>query len=1023
MGNVERSKMNPLNLKPEHKAIREYYSELEKLTAKLNAKTEGAVAPLFANLLRHCAGQAGFTLIEQFSVKRPAQTIRVDGAVVDEFKLAHGLWEAKDSGDDLAGEIKKKIEKGYPKDNILFQSPTRAILYQDGSVALDADITKPEKLIEILKLFIEYEPPAYEQWGRAVEEFKLRVPEIGEGLLKLIEEQRKTNSEFVRAFEDFTRMVQESINPNIATQAVEEMLIQHILTERIFRTIFNNPDFATRNVIAREIEKVVQALTSRSFSRSDFLKSLDRFYGAIETTASTIDDYSQKQAFLNTVYEKFFQGFSVKAADIYGIVYTPQPIVNFMVNSVEHILKEEFGRSLSDENVHIIDPFVGTGNFIINIMRRIQKTRLPQKYAEELHCNEVMLLPYYIASMNIEHAYYDLTGSYKPYEGICLVDTFEVTEQMSIFGHENTQRIAKQRNAPIFVVIANPPYNAKQVNENDNNKKRLYPYIDKRVSETYVRDSKAQNRNSLSDVYVKAIKWASDRIKDEGIVAYITNNGFLDGYAFDGMRKHLEKDFSKIIHINLKGNARTSGERRQREAGNVFDDAIRVGVGISFFIRRNDRNTNTEITYYEVDDFLSSTEKHDYLDLGEWHGNLPGKRILKPDSRHTWLTEDLKKEFDSFITLYQKNQQSVFNVVSNGVKTNRDIWAINFSKLTLERNIRRFIDTYNSQVSKWAYLKNKVHIDDFVDNNDLLISWSRDLKLDLARGKVAEFVDEKIREEHYRPFVKEMIFFDKIINEEVYQFPHILPTKRHENTIICFTSPGSKLTGVFATKLLMDLNFFAGGAPIQCFAYYTYNEDGSNRNENITEWSLAEFRKQYKDPTITKWDIFHYVYGYLHHPGYRTKYAANLRRELPRIPYAPDFWAFAKAGKRLAEIHVHYEDQPEYPLTQVENPLKPLNWRVEKMKLSPDKSAVIYNDFLTLTGIPPAVYEYKLGNRSALEWIIDQYRVKTDPRSGITNDPNNPGDPDYILRLLKKIVTVSLETVEIVKGLPEKFEK
>lgn len=1009
-----------LNLKPEHKVIKTYYAELENLTGFLNAKTEGAVAPLFAAVLRHCAGQMDRTLVEQYPLKRNGQNLRLDGAIVDSFNLAHGYWEAKDTDDDLSAEIKKKVEKGYPRDNTLFQAPRRAVLYQNSNLALDADISHPEKLIEILKLFFEYEPPIIDQWQKAAEEFKLKVPELGEGLLKLIEEQRKQNPVFVRAFEDFTRVVQEAINPNISTQAVEEMLIQHILTERIFRKIFNNPDFTTRNVIAVEIEKVIRALTSHSFSRDQFLGSLDRFYGAIETTAATIGDYSEKQAFLNTVYEKFFQGFSVKAADIYGIVYTPQPVVNFMVNSVEHILKEEFGRSLSDENVHIIDPFVGTGNFIINIMRRIQKTKLPQKYANELHCNEVMLLPYYIASMNIEHAYMDLTGAYQPFEGICLVDTFEVTEQMSIFGHENTERIARQRSAPIFVVIANPPYNAKQVNENDNNKKRIYHYLDKRVADTYVKDSNAQNRNALSDVYVKAIKWASDRIKDEGVVAYITNNGFLDGYAFDGMRKHLERDFSKIIHINLKGNARTSGERRQREAGNIFDDAIRVGVGISFFIRNKDQKEKLEIIYYEVDDYLKSIEKKDYLDKGVWYGGLPNLRELTPDGKHTWRTEGLEKEFDSYIELAPKRDFSIFNLISNGVKTNRDTWMVNFSKRELEINSRRFIEVYNDHVARWSRLKSKPNIDDFVEKDETKISWNSTLKNVLQRKVILQFESNNIRREMYRPFYKSYLYFENYLDERRYQYPIIFPLQSSKNLIINLNGIGmNQPFFVLMTDVIPDVQLTPNG---QTFPFFTYSEDGSNGTENITDLALKEFKTHYDDSSITKWDIFHYVYGYLHHPGYCAKYAANLRHDLPHIPFAPDFWAFAKAGKRLAEIHVHYEDQPEYPLVQVENPLKPLNWRVEKMKLSPDKTALIYNEFLTLTGIPAMVYDYKLGNRSALEWIVDQYRVKTDPRSGITNDPNNPDAPDAIIRLIKKIVTVSLETVEIVKGLPEEFK-
>jgi predicted helicase len=1019
--------MPTINLKPEHKAVKEYYSQLDKLTTTLNAKTEGAVAPLFANLLRHCASQAGLTLIEQFSIKRPNQTIRVDGAIVDEFKLSHGIWEAKDTADDLAAEIKKKVEKGYPKDNILFQAPRRAVLYQDGSVIMDADLTKPDSLIEILKCFFEYEPPAYDQWTQAVEEFKIKVPELGEGLLKLIDEQRKLNPEFLRALDDFTHVVQESINPNISIQAVQEMLIQHILTERLFRTIFDNPDFATRNVIAIEIEKVVRALTARSFSRSDFLKSLDRFYGAIETTASTIDDYSQKQAFLNIVYEKFFQGFSIKAADIYGIVYTPQPIVNFMVKSVEHILKEEFGRSIADDNVHIIDPFVGTGNFITNIMQHIPKTRLPYKYANELHCNEVMLLPYYIASMNIEHAYMDLTGSYAPFDGICLVDTFEVTEQMSIFGHENTQRIAKQRNAPIFVVIANPPYNAKQVNENDNNKKRLYHDLDKRVADSYVKDSKAQNNNAVSDVYVKAFKWASDRIKDEGIIAFITNNGFLDGYAFDGMRKHLEKDFSKIIHVNLKGNARTSGERRQREAGNIFDDAIRVGVGITFLIRKAKYNVKAEITYYEVDDYLKSSQKKEYLENSSWFGELPDSKLLSPDIKHTWLTEGLEVGYSSFNQVGSREStnkdSSLFQSYCRGVETTRDFWVYNFCKNELKSNINAFIDFYNFELDRWKNRNSeKITLDQFLSYDETKIKWSSDLYETFKQHKKLIFNDGQIGISVYRPFCKNFLYFDKPVIHRPALWAQIFPNKHShlENLVICFSAVGNKKP--FHTLLVNSFPDLHLTGDSQCFPFYTYSEDSSNRSENITDWALEEYRKQYKDPSITKWDIFYYVYGFLHHPGYRTKYAANLRRELPRLPFAPNFWAFSRAGKRLAEIHVNYENQPEYPLIQVETPGKPLDWRVQKMKLSPDKTALIYNDFLSLTGIPLEVYNYKLGNRSALEWIVDQYRVKTDPRSGITNDPNDPDKPDYIVNLIKKIVTVSLETVEIVNALPEAFE-
>ena len=428
------------------------------------------------------------------------------------------------------------------------------------------------------------------------------------------------------------------------------MLIQHLLTERIFRTVFSNSEFTRRNVIAREIETVITALMSHAFSREDFLRSLDPFYVAIERTAASIDDFSQKQSFLNTVYEQFFQGFSVEVADTHGVVYTPQPIVDFMVRSVEEILGAEFNRSLSDSGVHIIDPFVGTGNFIVRTMREIRPTGLEDKYQSELHCNEVMLLPYYIASMNIEHEFYEATGDYQPFEGICLVDTFDLAEnrQLPLFALDNTRRVEAQKDTPMFVVIGNPPYNVGQVNENDNNKNRKYETMDKRVAETYAKDSKATLKNALADPYVKAIRWASDRIEEEGVVAFVTNNSFLDGVAFDGMRKHLADDFDAIYILNLSGNVRKN-PKLSGTTHNVF--GIQVGVSINFFIKRRDNaNSQAEIFYARVDEFWRKEDKYRYLDSKEHYRNIEWKPIT-PDRRYTWLTEGLHAEFETFIPI------------------------------------------------------------------------------------------------------------------------------------------------------------------------------------------------------------------------------------------------------------------------------------------------------------------------------------------------------------------------------------
>ena len=478
--------MTMLNLRPTHKIVRDYYTELDQLD-RLGVVHEGAVRSAFQSLLQGCARQFDWTLVPEHSMSpltRGARGVKnrrivVDGALMDNFRLTHGYWEAKDEDDDLPAEVVRKFESGYPRDNILFQEPHRAILWQNERQTLDADLTDPTELIGTLETFFSHQPPEYTEWENAVSEFRDRVPALGAGLAERIHQERETNQPFIAAFADFHEKCRQSINPNLSEAAVEEMLIQHLLTEQIFHTVFYNQDFTRRNVIANEIEKVIDALTSQSFSRHDFLGHLNPFYTAIERTAATIDDFSQKQGFLNTVYEQFFQGFSVKVADTHGIVYTPQPIVDFMVSSVEEILRTEFNRSLSDAGVHIIDPFVGTGNFIVRTMREIRKTALREKYTTELHCNEVMLLPYYIASMNIEHEFYEVTGRYQPFDGICLVDTFELAEdthyyESSLFTEENTRRVESQKETPMFVVIGNPPYNVGQVNENDNNKNREY---------------------------------------------------------------------------------------------------------------------------------------------------------------------------------------------------------------------------------------------------------------------------------------------------------------------------------------------------------------------------------------------------------------------------------------------------------------------------------------------------------------------------------------------------------------------
>ena len=870
--------MTSLNIKSTHKSIEDYYDALDQFD-QLGFTHETAVRSAFQSLLQHYGRAFNWTLVPEHSMTpliRGARGVKnrrivIDGALIDSFQLSHGYWEAKDIHDNLPIQVQRKFEAGYPRDNILFQTPKRAILWQNDQHVLDADLTDSTQLIETLETFFAHRPQAYVEWETAVAQFKDKVPALGKGLAELIEKERGTSRQFATAFRAFHKKCCQSINPNLSEAAVEEMLIQHLLTERLFRTVFDNPDFTRRNVIANEIEKVIDALTSHSFSRDGFLQSLDRFYISIEDTARTVSDFSQKQGFLNTIYEQFFQGFSVKVADTHGVVYTPQPIVDFMVRSVEEILGTEFNRSLSDSGVHIIDPFVGTGNFIVRIMREIQKTALAEKYQSELHCNEVMLLPYYIAAMNIEHEFFEATGGYHPFEGICLVDTFELAEdrQLPLFALENTRRVEDQKKAPMFVIIGNPPYNVGQVNENDNNKNRKYPMMDAQVKETYAKDSTARNKNALADPYVKAIRWASDRIGEEGVVAFVTNNGFLDGVAFDGMRKHLADNFDAIYILDLGGNARKG---LKVSDANVF--GIRVGVSINFFIKRRDSaKAHTKVFYARVDEFWRKADKYRYLDSKEHYQSIEWQPIT-PDRRYTWLTEGLHAEFETFIPMGTQEAKAavgeavevIFQTYSNGVKTNRDAWAYNFNRDTLTENMSGIIETYNAEADRWKRRENRdENVDDFVVYGDEKISWSRDLKSKLKRGKIAEYDRHKVRVSHYRPFTKLNLYFDRVMNDVVYVFPSIFPTSETETENRVIWLKVGKEWPMFA--LMVDKlpdQLPQGGS--QCFPFYTYDEDGRNRRENITDWALEQFRARYQDETIGKWDLFHHVYAVLHPP-------------------------------------------------------------------------------------------------------------------------------------------------------------
>lgn len=1031
---------------PNPKQMQSYYDALAALRRE-GVQHEGGLRTAFARLLED-ASPSDWTLVQEQTL---ANRARPDGTFYQN-SFPVGYWEAKDTSDKLDAEIAKKIARGYPTTNIIFEDTRTGVLYQNGRETMRVSLDTPTDLRHLLDAFFSHRQPQIEAFHEAVRQFQDQIPELARGLMQLIGKERGSNSRFTSAFDAFLTICRTAINPNISIAAVEEMLVQHLLTERLFRTVFDNTEFVQRNVIASEIETVIQALVSRAFNRRDYLKGLDRFYTAIEEAARTIPDWNDKQGFLNTVYERFFQGFSRKSADTHGIVYTPQPIVEFMCASVDAVLQREWGRSLSSPEVVILDPATGTGNFVVNLLPRFNRRDLKQKYATGLFANEVMLLPYYIASLNIEHAYFALTGEYQPFEGLCFVDTLDIAEsnQMPLFGEENTERVERERNAPVTVIIGNPPYNVGQLNENDNNKNRRYTVIDGRVRDTYAKDSKATNKNALGDVYVKFFRWATDRLGErDGVVCYVTNNGFLEGIAFDGMRQHLADTFSDIYHFDFKGDARSSGEMRRQQGGNIFDDQIRVGIGITILVRdktKQARQQRATIHYHAVDDYMRANDKRRYLQQFAHLYEVPWS-ILQPDARNNWLTEGMTDEFASFIPVgskgarsgKQQDAQTLFHTYSRGIATSRDDWAYDFNREALADRMQRFIETYNGEVDRWQRRGDRAaKIDDFVTYDDRRIKWSRDLKLDAQRGRHAVFSENKLRSALYRPFTKQHLFFDRVLNEEVYGLPACFPTpeSEQENTTIVISDIGHRAAfSVLATDTIPDLHLIASVDAFQCFPFYTYNEDGTGQRENLTDWGLEQFRRVYGG-AVSKRDIFHYVYAVLHHPAYRARYAENLKRDLPHIPVRPVFDAsgadrttpataeeqatfarYVTAGRQLMELHLGYETAAEYPLTWVETPGEPFTWRVEKMRLSRDKTELVVNPSLTLRGIPAEAYAYRLGNRSALEWVIDQYQTSTDRRSGLVSDPNRPDDEQYIARLVGRVVTVSVETVRLVRTL------
>jgi len=881
--------------------------------------------------------------------------------------------------------------------------------------------------------------------------------------------ENKENVREREAFASFAEELRDDLNPSIADPEIIEMLAQHLVTKPVFDALFSGQSFATENSMSRAMQGVLDALHEHHLEKET--STLEAFYESVKMRASGIESAEGKQKIVVELYDKFFRNAFPKMSERLGIVYTPVEIVDFILNSVDHLLRTEFKQTLGSEGVHILDPFTGTGTFITRLLQSglISKEELPRKYGTEIHANEIVLLAYYIAAINIEAAYHGIVGGeYKPFEGICLTDTFQLYEKDDLISRvlvDNSARRTRQKKLDIRVIIGNPPYSVGQDSENDNNANVEYPSLDARIAESYAARSAAKLSKGLYDSYVRAIRWASDRVGTSGIVGFVTNAGFVEAPTFDGLRKCLADEFSSLYVFHLRGNQRTAGERSKKEGGKVFGSGSRAPVAISLLVKNPSAKEHGRIYLRDVGDYLSREEK--LASVAEFGGvdgitRANGWTVVSPDAHGDWL-----KQRDGNFTVHiptgikGKDEQAarVFGKFSLGVVTNRDAWACNTSKTSLIENMGKMVRFYNAEVTRLdeAYggqdkKARETKIEGFIETDPSKIAWTRSLKNELAKGTKLQFSEGRIVPSLYRPFSRHWLYFDRKLNEMVYQMPRLFPTAGVENLVIGVTAGQSRsgfsvlMADVVPSLHAVDmvgsqyfpLYIYDGEedaevddeqASTSLFDVQTSGTSGAGRRDGITEVGLGHFQAAYPDETISKEDVFYYVYGILHSPDYRERYADNLGKELPRIPRVrtvADFWAFSKAGRALGDLHVGYEKVPEHA-ARIEGPTSPTaaQYRVEKMKFGKgkDKTVIHYNDFITVRDIPLEAYDYVVNGKPAIEWVMERQGVTTDKASGIVKDANawateTVGDARYPLSLLLRVITVSLETMKIVRALP-----
>lgn len=886
-------------------------------------------------------------------------------------------------------------------------------------------------------------------------EWAKSIGQVAERLIARIEDLLARDAALAAEFEVFLKGLQDTLNPAVTRGEAVEMLAQHILTLPVFQALFAATNFPEHNAVGKALQRIVDRLGESAIASET--EGLDKFYENVRERISLAKSDKSKQDIIRNLYDTFFHNAFPRMAERLGIVYTPVQVVDFILRSADAALRKHFGESLASPGVQILDPFAGTGTFLVRLIQSglIDPEHLPHKFDNELHANEIVLLAYYIATINIETAYHGVTGDYRPFDGMILVDTFQMTEENDLVDKvvlpENNARAERQLAQPIRVVVGNPPYSAQQDSENDNNKNLAYPTLDESIRRSYAAQSSAKLLKNLYDSYIRAIRWATNRIGERGVVAFVTNGSFLDANNMDGLRKCLTEDFSHLYVFNLRGNARTQGEERRKEGGGIFDAGSRTPVAITIMVKDPAHAGLGVLHYHDIGDYLSQQEK---LDIIEGFGSIDAIPWVKlaPNDEGDWANQR-DPHFEGFVPLSAREDEqepAVFGFSSLGVHTARDAWTYNYSHDGLASNMRCMIDAYNEEVERYKRAcdgKPKDEwpkVEGFVDTDPKRISWSSSLLPNVVRGRVADFKHASIVVSMYRPYSKQRLYFQKMLNDRMGRMLQVFPTPGHQNKVIAATGIGaSKTFSALVAHCLPNYHMHDTG---QCFPLYWYEKadadatpqgemfsaasapdaDGYVRRDAITDWALDAFRTHYGDAAISKEDIFWYVYGILHSPEYRQRFAADLKKMLPRIPFAEDFIAFSAAGRQLGEWHLNYETVEPFPLTEEAKRLvmEPDDYLVTKMTFGkkdgkPDKSVIVYNPHLVLRDIPLEAYEYVVNGKPAIEWIMERYQVTVDKASGIKNDPNQwSEDPRYIVDLLKRIVRVSLESVRIVKALP-----